>query len=350
MRTLALSLGLAAFFVAGAQSAWAADPPPPASAPQQQPPPPSMPGAYEVVGQGRSGCCDACLPRCRRLTLEGHAAMILDEPEGPPGLVSSGQPNAVDWNVLDYGVAFGGRAAFETHAFGSWVARVEGTWWGTWDDSDTVTGTLGATTTPGGAVNPSPTFAVGLESEATLWDAQVSFWRPLTANPCSCWAWGWGVRYTSFNEESTHTFPGIGAAPVTVILTGEADNTLFAAQLAVRAGWCLNECWSLTLDLAGFAGWRHTEREVRVTNIAATGGTAEDDDFGFGFEAQVAARWKLSSSLSLRFGAGALGLFDQARGYQLVDFTHTGNANFGPAESEEFVLAYRAFAGIEWDL
>ena len=336
MRSLVSALGIGGLVVACAGTAWADEPPP---APMLWPGP-------SVVVAHTGDCCDACLPRCGRLTLEGHVAMIIDEPEGPPGLVASGLPDAVDWNLLEYGVAFGGRAAFETRAFGSSTMRVEGTWWGQWEDDAAVTGTLGATTTPGGPVLPSPTFPVTLASEATLWDAQVSFWRPLTANPCSCWAWGWGLRYTSFSEESTHTFQ----QAVLTTVTGDADNTLLAAQLAVRAGWCLNDCWDLTLDVAGFVGWRHTEREVTVTNLPATGGTAEDDELGFGFEAQVATRWKLSSSLSLRSGVGALVLFDQARGYQLVDFSHTANFNFGPAESEEMVLAFRAFAGVEWDL
>lgn len=362
---LALNALLAAFLVAAgtAASARAADAPPPV-APQPMPPAPApTPAAVVLAGCGPCATampapcgCGACLPACSRLTIEGHLSMLTPDPEGAPGRVRSTLPTAIDWSSLEYGLGFGGRVAYEWPVLCSWTARLGGTFWGSWKDDATVTGNLAATDVPGGAVNNSPTFAVPLRSEATLWDLSVGVWRPCAATSCWCAAWGLGLRYVSFHEESSYGFPVVGgiAAPVTTLtnLAAESTNTLLAAQLMARVGWCLNRAWDFTVDVAAFAGWRHVENEVVPTGFTAptpTGGKVEDDKFGFGFEVELALRWKVCRSWSVRGGYGLLALFDQSRAYQLVDFSHTGNLNLGPATSEDTLLAHRLFVGVEFN-
>lgn len=343
---------------APAPAATPAPAPAPAAAPVAPAQPPPAAAALVVGGCGTCcPTCDACLPRCARLTLEGHLSLLMDEPEGPPGGVSSGLPNAIDWDRLEYGLGFGGRVAYEWPALCSWTARIAGTFWGSWSDDGTETGTLGATPTPGGALNPSPTFAVPLSSEATLWDLEVSVWRPCTTAGTMCAAWGFGLRFASFEEESSFSFPlgvpVVGGPPGgQATLAADASNTLLAAQLMGRVGWCLCGGWDLTVDVAAFAGWRHTETEVATSGFTApglAGGTTEEDALGFGFAAEVALRYRVCPSWSLRGGYGLIALFDQARAYDLADLSRTASGSAGPRTSEEVVLGHRLFVGVEFN-
>ncbi len=362
--TLVTLLGLALLALTGAAPAWA-DEAPATGAPVVVPAPPPPAPALVVAGCGTCApacpTCQACLPACRRLTIEGHASLLMPGPEGAPGGVPSGLPNAIDWDSLDYDVAFGGRLAYEWRALRSWTARVSGTFWGSWSDTATVNGTLGARTAAGAAVTPSATMDVPLDSEATLFDVELSLWRPCVSTSCWCAAWGFGLRYVNFHEESTFSFPQatppvVGGPPgvaTTATTAAEATNLLLAAQVLGRLGLCLTRDVDLTVDVAGFLGWRHTKSEVTPSGFVGaavvTGGTVEEDALGFGFAADVALRWKVCPSWSLRAGYGVIALFDQARAYELADFSHTGNGNLGPKVSEDTVIAHRVFLGVEFD-
>lgn len=347
-------LALAAFaLLAAAPAAWAGE------APQAPPPAPATmvvdscapPCAPPCAPACREACCSACLPKCGRLTLDLHVA-LLDDPEGPPTGIAPGTPTAVDWDSLSYGLAIGGHAAYEWKAGCDWVARVGGTWWGNWSDDEVVNGNL-AGRNPNGGLSVSPLFDVPLESEATLWEAEVSLWRTCTTTPCWCAAWGWGLRYVSFEEESSFSFPAGTAALSTALTETEASNTLLAAQLLGRVGWCLNSRWDFTIEAAGFAGWRHTETDVVPTWPAPSPPATheEADEFGFGFAAELALRWKVCPSWSIRGGYGMIALFDQARSTELVEFgvLSPGAPITSTTASEDTVLVHRLFLGVEFN-
>jgi hypothetical protein len=309
-------------------------------------PMPAMNDVVVAVPQ-QSSCCSCFTPWCRRLRIDGHVAMV-DGPEGPPGGVSSGLADAIDWDSLDYGLAFGGSASFEWKHGCCGSTRVRGTYWGTWDDSDTVTGTLGATPFPGGPVQVSPVFAVDLSSEATLWDADVMFWRPVCRTPCSLVEIGIGARFVSFSEDSTFTFPQ-GAATAT--MDAEADNLLLAVQIGARAERCVTRCLSVFGEADAFVGWRHTEREVAAIGLLGpapiVGGSATDDGVGFGFSGELGLRWHVSRCWSVVGGYGFMLLFDQARGFELADFSNTLSLDLGPTGETSTLFAHRLFLGVE---
>jgi hypothetical protein len=286
-------------------------------------------------------------------------AWLEDSPEGPPGGVDNPSPDRVDWDALDYGEAWGGSAVFEFPVCNGHVA-VGGRWWGEWEDDATEFGTLASTPFPGGQPDVSDRADVTMESEATLWDVDLMYWR----KGCGCVEWGFGVRYVRFEEESEFSVPFGPPEPTSAVIGGEvtsalrlpaeASMDLLALQLGVRGERSLSPCFDVAGELKVFGGWKHTEREADiiqppVKGPSLEGGSQEDDEFGWGLSVELMAKWRLGCNWSLVAGWGAIVLFDVPRAYQLVDVSFTESGSIGPADSEETVFAQRLFLGVEID-
>jgi hypothetical protein len=320
------------------------------------PPPPPPPPNAAVTGPCGDRVVSCCPEHCYRLAVTGHVAWLEDGPEGPPGGVESPDPEPADWDALDYEEAWGGSVALEVPVCSGHV-RVGGRWWGQWEDDATEFGSIGESTVPGGQTGTLGRFDVAYESEATLWDVDLMYWR----RGCGCIEWGVGVRYVRFEEESEFSFdigetavvPGVagpGPAPTTEVrVPAEADTGLLALQLGVRGERNLSSCLGVAGELDVFGGWKHTEREVGFTGGPFEGGSQEDDEFGWGLSVEVALKWRLGCNWSLVAGYGAIVLFDVPRAYQLADFSNFSSGSVGPADSEETLFAQRLFVGLELD-
>ena len=316
MRKLCVSFGALGLVVACAGKAWAADPPPP---------PPASAPAYSVVGG--CGCCPqpstCCPPRdpCRpgHLEIQVHASMLTPDPEGPLGFPGS----TVTWDSLEYDIAIGGRVAY-THPFNDWDVTLAGTWWGQWEDD-----------------------SAGLSEEATLWDLNLTATTPFYCTPCFTADWGFGLRYLRFEEEASFTILTGVIAVFVNSFASDIDNSLLAPELTVGGTWKLSPSFDVTARASVFAGWMRREGEMSSTTAALVDPTGEEDDFGWGGELEVAARWHLGCNWSVSVGYGLLVLGNVTRAHESFDFS--GGADVGPVFTDETLLVHRAFVGIGVD-
>ena len=299
-------------------------------------------------------CAPPCGDPCRRSSFEiqGHASLLTPSPEGIVTF-DAGQTDPVTWDSLDYDWVGGGRAVWSFPVC-SWTARLGGTYWGQWEAADSVTGTIAVgAVAVNGTPAISPPFLCNLESEATLWGLDAALVHPCICTECLETAWGFGLRYMQFKEQSTLTVPPPAQA-TPAIAEGDTENGLLAAQLVGEWTRHLTSCWDLRARAAVFGGWLHRKVDVTITDFFGAGTkptqSAEDDSFGFGAELEVSVGWHPCGNWTVRLGYGGLLMTGIARGDESMDFSNTLTTTLvAPQFGDEAILAHRFFVGVSWD-
>jgi hypothetical protein len=318
----------------------------PAAAPTAPMPPPA---AAVVDG---CGCCPApstCCPprdRCRPGRLEIQAGVSLLKPD-PSGRATepSGAGNEVVWDNVDYDIAISGRAAW-TFAWNDWDITAAATFWGRWDESASqspgrLTSNFGSTLYP----------RVDLDSEAMVWDVNLTATKPFYCRPCFTASWGGGLRYLRFDEESVFRFTGV---PPTDFLGADIDNGLLAAEGVIEGTWKLSSRWDFFARASAFAGWMHKSGEVLDQGFGFTivGKEDSDNSLGYGGEIELALRWHMNSCWTFSLGYDFLALGQVARAFKAVSSGafSAPTSDVGPNFSEDWITMHRVYVGVVFDL
>src|SRR5262245_49030809 len=202
-------------------------PPAPVPAPMPPPPPPMMPPVAESypVGPANGPCCfqrrDACgcaIDSCGNrygkwdISLEGTVSWI-SSPDGILGETLFIPGHQLNWDNVDYGGEFGGRATIAYHP--SCLTRVElrGTYYGNPDGNDTDAGFFALRPGNNGLGDISRPVNADFHADAELWGIELNGWTELACRDRWRFDAGLGVRYLSLNETAraglVTTGPGV---------------------------------------------------------------------------------------------------------------------------------------------
>jgi hypothetical protein len=315
-----------------------------------------MPPPAAAVAEG-CGCCPApssCCGSCGgahhrrhngRIELQLGVSFLSPDPEGEISAPSTA-PDRGMWDDLDYDLELSGRIEWTFANWCGWELALAGTYWGQWDEATTLTNAR-LTSNFGNTLFP----VVGLESEALLWDINLTAVKPFTCSRCFTASWGGGIRYLRFDEESAFTpdNPPLGT------MSMDVDNGLLALEGVVQASWSLSRCWELFGRASVFGGWMHTRGEgaSTVAGLGAVDSTESRDEFGYGGEIEVALRWHMSACWTLSIGYDLLVMGEVTRAYEAIDNTQFGvggGADLGPIFGDEWITCHRVYLGLAFEL
>jgi hypothetical protein len=341
-----LAAALCAALVASSPDPASAEPPPPA------PPAPPPVDARVVVAASACGGPRDCRWLPARVETQVHRATLAPDPAGVLTL-DTGTPGQARWDAVDYDEPTGGRLVFSwplggiAAARGGWDVTLAGTWWGSWIDERTMSGTIASTATPGAPPNMSGT-SVGMRSAADLGDASVLGWRRFGLAPCLDASLGAGLRFLQFDEQSSFLFPTTVPPANAAVFTADLSSTLLAAELAARVEWRFLPRLALGVRGSAFAGWMRRSGDLATSNVNPPPALAglHDDTFGYGAEAEVALRWHVTSRWSLTLGYGVLWVGPVARAFEAYDFSNVATSDLGPVFTDDTLVVHRVFAGI----
>jgi Putative beta barrel porin-7 (BBP7) len=327
---------------------------PPANPCTTCPPPP-------CCFQRRDSCSwqvDRC---CRRLgrfevSLQGTYTYITD-PEHAFG-VDTFLPDQVRWDTLEFDGEPGGRAAVR-YAVGplDWI-EARFAYLGEFDDQRRQTGVAGYAPAaepppiPGVAPGVAGPFTADFSMESTLWTAELNWWSEWFCDGRWRVDTVVGARVISFEEDAevNSVDPGFNPGfPGDPFVRSETDNLFLGVQAGARVHWDIHQCFELNASLKGLLG--NLNRETVVTdNSVFSGGphsaSLEEDEFVWGFEAEVGARWRLLRWLSLEAGYSLLFLDNVQRANDAMNFGASLSGAVQAQSNPDQLFAHSVFAGI----
>jgi len=278
--------------------------------------------------QPRDECGWAIDPCGRRygrweVLIEGAFTTIGCPPGELGGAVPAGTP-VFDWTENSYCGAPGGRLSVTFRPGPQERIEVRGGYLGQWDGSSQQIGAFGFSPPPGGV---SPVGPATLESEAELYGGELNYWRELCCRGKWRFDAGIGMRYVRFEEMARMrglTLPNAGG---TAFLQSDVISELFAAQFGAAIAWDVATRWEISLLGKGLVGLAYDRARVNDVSVLSGGPHAsknEGGEFGWGFEVEGRALFRLTSHLGLTAGVAALYLGETTRASESFDFTQAG--------------------------
>ncbi len=295
----------------------------------------------------RMGCID--------LTLEGMATWI-SSPDGPLGELVAGNTDPLEWNHVDYPVAWGGRGTLSWRVEPETRIELRGTYWGNPNDKNAESGFFGATPGSSGLGDLSQPVDATMKSEAQLWGLEFNGWGEVLCRHAFRLDVGAGFRYVSFDERAHVDFVGTGPGPFPVapgaFVDSKVTNNFYGGQVGVVAHDDFSDC------LEGYAGLKilfgQVSRDIKVTDDSIFAGgphssRLKDDEFVLGADFELGFKWHMTPRISLTGGYELFLLDGVQRANDALDFSHSTTGAVQARQSTDQVLAHSLFLGVSFN-
>jgi hypothetical protein len=288
------------------------------------------------------------------LTLEGMASWF-SSPDGPLGELVSGNPDPLEWNDIDYPVAFGGRATISYRYDAPSRIELRGTYWGSTDESSLETGFFGSATGAGGTGDISREVEADMESEAEMWGIELNWWTEVACQGRTRVDVGFGLRYLRFDETARVDFTTIGPPPPPFFpvadgfVESDVQNDFFGAQIGVVLHVDASDCLEFYAGAKGLFGQINRDIDVSDDSIfagATHSSSSEDDEFVFGVDFELGLKWRISTRLSITAGYNLFFLDEVQRAEDAMDFAHSTTGAVQARQSPDQLVVSSLFLGI----
>lgn len=327
----------------------------PMAAPVPCPPPPCCPDMTCLQKRDECGWpLDNCGRRygCIDLTVEGMGSWI-SSPDGQLGETVAGNTDPLEWNSLEYPVAWGGRGTLAWRYEAQGWLELRGTYWGNPDDDTVESGFFGATPGASGTGDLSRPVDAAMSTEAEQWGLELNWWNEVVCRHAFRLDAGWGVRYLSFDERAhvDFTSTGPGGFPVAddAFVDSRVENDFFGFQLCVLAHNDFSDCFEGYAGLKAMVG--QVNRDVRVTDDSIFAGGAHsakssDDEFVMGFDFEVGFKWRFTPRLALTGGYELLMLDNVQRAEDGMDFSKSTTGAVQARQAADQLVTHAFFLGL----
>jgi hypothetical protein len=290
------------------------------------------------------------------LSLQGTYTWLPD-PEHAFG-IDTFFPDQLRWDNLEYEPEFGGRVAAR-YAVGPYD-KIEArfAYFGEFEDSQRQTGVFGYAPAappppiPGVAEGVAGPFTANFAMESTLWTAELNWWSEWFCDGRWRVDTVVGARAIAFDEEADVSGfdpafnPGFPGAP---FVHSDTENLFLGVQAGARAHYDLNQCIELNASLKGMLGNINRKTVVSDNSVFSGGphsGSLEEDEFVWGFEAEVGVRWRLVRWLSIEAGYSLLFLDDVQRANDALNFGASTSGAVQAQSDPDQLYAHTLFAGV----
>ena len=272
----------------------------------------------------RGACCDPCDPCCCgspwMIGLYASSAVF----EDPTGIL--GEPVPAGVNPFNFGAntydPVGGARLRVMHRRGCEDAfEFRGTFYGKATAESRQTGQF-AFSNPAGV---SPVASATVFNESLVWGFDINYWRTLRKTSRWHTRIGSGFRYTRIDEKAEVRDWAGNPNLQRSFIGAEARNALFAAQLMAGARFRVSSRFELMADAKVLGGVLTSTVDITEDSILSGGSkvaSKDNNEFGWGVEGTVEARFRIGSRLWIRGSAevlfidgvqGATDSFDFAR-------------------------------------
>jgi hypothetical protein len=162
-----------------------------------------------------------------------------------------------------------------------------------------------------------------------------------------------GARVVSFHENARAerlVSAAAAAAPVLTNVEADTDNWFFAGQLGALATY---ECcpWTIYGSLKGLVGASVRQSTVTDGGVFTLGQKTDDSDetgFGWGAEAEVGLKFRLSRCVSVTAGYSVLWLEEVQRANDAFDFSNGAGGQVLAQDDPDAILAQTVFVGLSF--
>lgn len=343
----------------------------PAYAPTIAPPPPP-PASYgpgpAYTGVAVAGCSDCAQSRddcgwaldscgkrlgCFEVTLAGLYSAT-GSPDGILGEDLFVPGNHLDWNEVDYDAELGGRAGI-SYRFEP-QSRIEfvGTYYGSPDATDAQQGQFAARPGVTGLGDISRVVDATFSSEAETYSLELNWWTELTCKGKWRVDAGLGARHISFEETARVDFVTspqfVGPFPVADgFVESAAENKFYGGQLCLAAHFDADPRWEFGASLKALFGTLDRNLQVDDLSIFAGGphtASEGDDEFVFGVNMEVSARWRIAPKVAIFAGYDLLVLDNVQRAEDGMDFAQSNSGAVQAEQDPDQLVIHSLFVGV----
>ena len=300
----------------------------------------------------RGACCDPCDPCCCgspwMIGLYASSAVF----EDPTGIL--GEPVPAGITPFNFGAntydPVGGARLRVLHRRGCEDAfEFRGTFYGKASTDSRQTGQF-AFSNPAGI---SPVASATVFNESLVWGFDINYWKTLRKTSRWHTRIGSGFRYTRIDEKAEvrdwNGNPNLQRS----FIGAEARNALFAAQLMAGATYRVSSRFELMADAKVLGGVLTSTVDITEDSILSGGSKAaskDNNEFGWGVEGTVEARFRIGSRLWIRGSAEVLFIDGVQGATDSFDFSQasTGAVQARTLTSDRVISTL--FLGVDLDL
>jgi hypothetical protein len=299
--------------------------------------------------------CNGCLYGPLDITLEGMASWF-SGPDGMLGELVAGLDDPIEWNDIDYPVAFGGRLTVSYRYEAQTRVELRGTYWGEADETSSVDGFFGALPGAGGDGDISRPVTADMESEAELWGIELNWWTEVSCSGHTRVDVGFGFRYVSFEEIARVDFTTLDVGPFPIadgFVESEVQNDFIGVQAMIAGHIDLSQTFEIYGSAKGLFG--QIDRDVDVTDDSIfAGGThsasVSDDEFVFGVDLELGFKWRISSRLAITGGYELFFLDGVQRAEDAMDFSRSDTGAVQATQATDQIVVHSLFLGLSINL
>jgi len=293
------------------------------------------------------------IPRAAQwdVTVEG-AFTLFEDPDGILGEAVPPATPTLDFGRNTYDGQIGARLTVGRRASTQTRWQLRGSWQGGFDDTSRQTGRFGFRPAPGGAVALSPTASADIHNDTDIWSVELNWWRRVRCNPCAQLDLGIGARVIGIDDQASAT-NWVGLAP-NAFLEAQVNNRFLGLQ--AMAQWTQRVTPRFEIGLTGKALLGAMNRDMTETDVSivtggvTTNGKREETDFGWGFELEVSALWRVMARVGITASYSMLYLSDITRAEQAIDLSQAATGSVQLRDRSDSTLLHSFFLGVRIDI